>query len=172
MRIGLFGGSFDPVHSAHLKLAAAALRELKLSRVYFVLSPKSPFKQHKRQTPVRDRLTFLRRALDGNEKFHIARWELERPGPSYTVDTILSYKKRFPAHELFFIMGSDGLEKFKKWKRPAMIVKNAQLVVGRRPGSMDHLPKKICGQKILYLKTAFPRLSSTEIRERLSHAGR
>src|SRR5204863_932084 len=98
MRIGLFGGSFDPVHRAHLKLAAAARRTCRLSCVYFIPS-KNPFKKNKKQSSMAGRVKLLQRALKGTRGFHVSLYEAARPGPSYTVNTVAHFKKHFPKDE-------------------------------------------------------------------------
>lgn len=178
MRVGLFGGSFDPVHNAHLKLASAALSQLKLDRVYFVFSPRSPFKQRMSQTSPQIRLAMLRKALAGSKKFRAALWELRRKGPSYTYDTLRWYKRKHPSHDLFFILGSDSYAEFDKWKNSAGMRKLCTLVVGRRPGSRyprmstGRNPNLGAGQKrsgaTVLLKGIFPPVSSTAIRKQIA----
>lgn len=182
MRIGLLGGTFDPVHKGHLQLADAALKQLKLSRVYFVLSPLSPFKKKQRLTPAPLRLEMLRAALKGKSRLKVATWELERRGPSYTIETIRAYKRRHPNHQLFVIMGSDTWAGFRRWKNPQQILKLATVVVGCRPGSHDRrvtppLPPPLTGRGIripafLILNGLFPSISSTEIRASLAKGER
>ncbi len=165
MRIGLYGGSFDPVHHAHVKLATAAKRELKLSCVYLILS-NSPFKKDCKQGPIPERVAGLRRAFKGKKGFHVSLWEVQRRGPSYTAVTVTHFKRKFPRHQLFLILGSDAIKSFKHWKGPRKIVEQAQLAVARRPGALNNLPKTMYGQKIIYLKERFPDVSSREIRQR------
>jgi nicotinate-nucleotide adenylyltransferase len=160
MRVGLLGGSFDPIHVGHISLARAAQRQLKLPRIYFVVAKHSPFKSASAQTPAAVRAQLVRRALQGNKSFRVALWELKRRGPSYTVDTLRAYKKAHPRDEVFFITGSDALAGFKKWKNPSAILKLAQLVVGRRPGAKLTLPHK----NVITLKGRFPNVSSTGLR--------
>lgn len=159
MKIGLLGGTFDPVHNGHLKLAAAALKQLRLDRVYFVLSPRSPFKLDHAQTPVSSRLTMLAAALRGRKRFSVGRWELKRRGPSYTYMTLESLRKRNPKQKLFLIMGSDVLRGFARWKNPAKVRRLATVVVGRRPGASAPTSKGI-----VTLRGVFPKISSTNVR--------
>lgn len=165
MRIGILGGSFDPIHKGHLKLATAARRQLKLACVYLVPS-KNPFKKYQDKTTAKLRVERLRRAFQGKRGFHVSLEEVKRPGPSYTIDTLLHFRRRFPKMEFYLIMGSDSLKTFKKWKKPREIVRLAQLAVGRRPGSSENLPAQIFGREVIYLEGAFPRVSSSEIRKK------
>lgn len=164
MRVGLFGGSFDPVHNGHLRLAAAALRQLRLDNVYFVLSPKSPHKVHRSITPAEDRKRLLALAISGKRGFRIGRWELDRKGPSYTVDTLRRYLREYPRQTIYWIMGSDSFRGFSRWKRPEAILRVATLVVGRRPGTAKiRIPKRWDGRVIL-LQGRFPDIASNRIR--------
>ncbi len=166
MRIGFLGGTFDPVHYGHLQLAKAALDQLNLDHVYFVLSPLSPFKKAKKITAVSERLDMLRLAIDRHDEFKIGEWELKRRGPSYTVTTLADYKKDHPKHQLFLIVGSDNLSRFNEWKDHDKILKLSTLVVGRRPGMPLEI-SNVDGQ-MMFLKGVFPLISSTEIRTMFS----
>ncbi|OVE76334.1 nicotinate (nicotinamide) nucleotide adenylyltransferase [bacterium F11] len=165
MRVGFLGGTFDPVHNGHLMLAQAALSQLRLSRVYFVLSPQSPFKQHRSITSVADRLSMLRLALHGKPGMSVGLWEKDRPGPHYTATTLRLLKSRFPRHHLFFIMGSDTMRSFPRWKNPHEIAELATLVVGLRPGSAVVPFSPRFKDEIVVLKGRFPDFSSTAVRE-------
>jgi nicotinate-nucleotide adenylyltransferase len=171
MRVGILGGTFDPLHNGHIALARAALRQLKLDTVYFLLSPRSPFKLGQRLTPASQRLAMLRLGLRGRSGFRVATWELKRRGPSYMVTTLTAYKRRHPRHELFLVLGSDAFAGFGRWKNPRKILKLATLVVGRRPGvDMD-----ACVPSVAVLRGIFPDVSSTALRamfagKRAAHA--
>jgi nicotinate-nucleotide adenylyltransferase len=160
MRVGILGGSFDPVHNGHIALARAALRQLKLDRVYFLLSPRSPFKLNQPLSPISARLEMVRAAVRTNKKFRVGRWELKRPGPSYTADTLDRYHKSHPRHSLFLLMGSDVLQGFLEWKKPNLILRLATLAVARRPGAT--LPA--CMPAVAILRGIFPSVSSSNLR--------
>ena len=167
MKIGVLGGSFDPIHKGHIKLGGAALRQLGLDKVYFVLSPKTPFKIQDAMWPVEDRLRMLQTALKPHKGFQTARWELKRRGPTYTIDTLKNFKKLHPSAEIYLIMGSDVFRTFRRWKNPEGILRLATVVVGRRNGSIKApIPPRFRGH-VLFLKGRFPAFSSTELRMRL-----
>lgn len=167
MRVGLFGGSFDPVHNGHLKLATAALQQLKLDRVYFIVSPRSPFKAGRKKTSGRVRLALVRAAIRGRPRFIAADWELRRRGVSYTVTTLRAYHRRHPKHDLFLIIGSDALAGLPRWRLPHEVVKLVTFVAGRRPGAAwPKLPIDLA-VRFFRLRGIFPDVSSSSIRSAL-----
>lgn len=171
MRVGLFGGSFDPVHDGHLKLATAALRQLKLDRVYFIVSPRSPFKAGNRQTPAARRLALVKLALRRVPKLTAVDWEMKRRGLSYTITTLRAYRRAHPKDELFLITGSDALAGFPRWRAPGDIVRLATVVSGRRPGAKwSKLPAAL-EERVVRLHGYFPDVSATEVRAAIA-AGR
>src|SRR5580658_4446062 len=107
MKIGLFGGSFDPVHFGHLLVAQAAREELALARVYFILAAQSPFKPDAHPAPAAERLRLLRLALAGDAAAEVDDQEIRRGGISYTIDTVRAYAGRYPGAELFYLSGAD-----------------------------------------------------------------
>ena len=132
-RIGILGGTFDPIHGGHLALARAAIRRLKLDRVLFVPARLSPLKDS-RPTPAKHRLAMLRLALKGMRKAKIETLELKRPGRSYKVDTLKALKRKYPHAELFLILGRDAARDLPRWKRPAEICRLATVAIFPRPG--------------------------------------
>src|SRR3989338_4229086 len=117
MRIGIFGGSFNPVHQGHLLLARVAASELNLDKVYFVPSFQNPLKRKETLLPHALRVKLLRTAIQGQPDFRISLLEIQRKGPSYTVDTLKSFRKKFgPQTLLFFLSGSDVLKGIRRWK--------------------------------------------------------
>ncbi len=133
MRLGVLGGSFDPVHAGHLAVARAALRGLRLDLLLIVPSKRSPLKS-RRPAPARHRLAMLRLAFRGMPKVRISTLELRRPAPSYTVDTLRALKRRWPGAELFLILGADAFAEFRRWRRPGEIRRLATLAAFPRPG--------------------------------------
>jgi len=135
MRLGIFGGSFDPVHYGHLLLAESCREQCRLDQVWFLPTAVSPLKQHGPQAADAARLEMLSLAIGGNPGLGICRIEIDRGGISFTVDTLGQLKQQDPARELFFLMGSDSLELFPEWREPRRICELATLVVVERPDS-------------------------------------
>lgn len=133
-RIGVFGGTFDPVHVGHLAIALAAIEAVPLDRVVFVPARRSPLKRTAPVASEADRVAMLERAVEGEPRFAVSRAELERPAPSYTVDTL---EPLAPEGRLFLILGADAVADLDRWKDPARIRALATLVVARRPGAPE-----------------------------------
>jgi nicotinate-nucleotide adenylyltransferase len=134
MRIGVFGGTFDPVHLGHLIVAEHCREHARLDRVLFIPAWKPPHKLDRELTPFHHRVEMLHLAVAGNPAFQIDELERERPGPSYTVDTLEALHVRHPQDELFLILGADCLPDLPHWREPARIVAQASLLVASRPG--------------------------------------
>jgi nicotinate-nucleotide adenylyltransferase len=137
MRLGVFGGTFDPVHFGHLLLAESCREQCRLDRVWFVPAGQPPHKTNHTLTPGDKRIEMLKLAIGGHEAFEICRLEIDRPGPSYTVETLAAIHEQQPDAQLFFLMGSDSLADLPTWREPARICELAELVVVRRPGSPE-----------------------------------
>ena len=134
MKIGLFGGSFDPVHLGHLLVAQAAVEELGLDKLFFMPAAQSPFKPENPPAPAAVRLQLLRLALAGKTNFEIDELEIQRGGVSYTVDTLRDYGRRFPAAEIFYLIGADNVAGLNKWSEPDELATLAEFVAVPRPG--------------------------------------
>ncbi len=134
MRIGVFGGTFDPVHVGHLAIAQAALETAGLDRVVFVPARRSPLKDSEPVAGEADRLAMLVLATKDEPRFSVSSVELDREGPSYTVDTLEALR---PTGDLFLILGSDALADLAKWRSPERIKELASLLVARRPGAPE-----------------------------------
>lgn len=133
-RVGILGGSFDPIHIGHLVLAEEARDQLGLARVYLVPAGEPPHKRDRRLTPVEDRVHMTRLAIAGNDAFDVSRVDADRPGPHYTVDLISILKAQLPPTvELYFLMGYDSLADLPKWYRPAELLASCHLVALTRP---------------------------------------
>ncbi len=164
-RIGLFGGSFDPVHIGHLLVAQAACEELRLDRLVFLPAAQSPFKPGIQPAPAAIRLKMLRLALAGHPHYQIDSQELQRGGISYTIDTLRDYARRFPQSEVFYLIGADHVPTLPKWRDAEALARLAQFVVIPRPGEMaaDAPPPF----RIMQLHGWPLKLSSSDIRARV-----
>lgn len=164
MRVGIFGGSFNPVHRGHLKLARAALSELDLSKLIFVPAGRPAFREKEALLPAALRVKLLRRAIRGERRFEVSSCEVNRPGVSYTVDTLKYFKKKFGAEAtLYFLCGADTLKHFPRWKSPATVLRLCRFVAATRPG---HRPGSL-PEGALFMPFGALDISSTEIRRRI-----
>jgi nicotinate-nucleotide adenylyltransferase len=163
-RIGLFGGSFDPVHLGHLLVARAACEEISLERLFFIPAAQSPFKPDQRPTPPVLRLQMLRLALAARTEYAIDEQEIQRGGVSYTIDTVRDYAARFPGVELFYLIGADHVAKLPQWREAPELAQTLEFVVIPRPGQVTgDLPAPFRGRKL----TGFPlAVSSSQLRAR------
>lgn len=134
MRIGFFGGSFNPPHIGHLILAQSALEGLHLDRVLFVPAYQSPFKAEMPEVAIEHRLEMLALALSDHKQFAMSRMEIDRQGVSYTIDSLRTLHAETPGTELVLLMGADAFLDFPHWMNPDDIVKEARLGVAQRPG--------------------------------------
>jgi nicotinate-nucleotide adenylyltransferase len=134
MRIGVFGGTFDPVHYGHLIVAEQCREQGRLDEVWFVPSPRPPHKPEHQTTRFEQRVEMLSLAIAGNATFRADELEKERTGPSYTADTLAELRRRHPADEFFLLIGSDTLIDLPGWYQPRRVVESASLLVARRPG--------------------------------------
>jgi nicotinate-nucleotide adenylyltransferase len=165
MKLGIFGGSFDPVHLGHLLVAQAAVEELGLDRLFFIPAAQSPFKPENQPAPAAVRLQWLRLALAGKTNCELDEQEIRRGGISYTVDTLRDYAKRFAGAELFYLIGADNVPKLNEWREPAELARLAEFVAIPRPGGATPVfPPPFRGR----LLRGFPfAVSSSEIRARV-----
>jgi len=168
-RIGLFGGSFDPVHLGHMLVAQVARDELDLTRLFFIPAAQSPFKPESAPTPAPERLRLLRLALAGKTWCEIDEQEIHRGGVSYTIDTLRDYAGRFPQAQLFYLIGADHLAQLPKWRAAEELARLVEFVVIPRPGQIEGpVPAPFRGRWL----AGFPLgISSSQIRARVK-AGR
>jgi nicotinate-nucleotide adenylyltransferase len=135
MRLGIFGGTFDPVHYGHLLLAECCREQLCLDRVWFLPAAVPPHKQQRSLAPAAQRIEMLELAIAGHEGFEVCGYEIEEGGVNYTVDTLAHFKDEDPSRELFFLLGADSLRDLPTWKEPARLCQLAVPVVVGRPGA-------------------------------------
>jgi nicotinate-nucleotide adenylyltransferase len=166
MRIGLYGGSFDPVHLGHLLVAQAAREEMALDRVVFIPAMQSPFKPGRQLTAPTIRLQLLHLALAGRTFCEIDGQEIERAGISYTIDTVRAYQNRHPNAELFYLIGADHVSQLSKWREAAALAETVEFIVIPRPGEPQQpLPPGFRGRNL----QGFPfSVSSSQIRDRVA----
>ncbi len=144
MRIGILGGTFNPIHIGHLILAEEAREKLKLEKVIFVPTYFPPHKGNGDITGARERYKMVKLAIKGNRHFKVSDIEIKRQGLSYTIDTLKAFKQRYPKDELYFITGSDLLKYLTEWKDLDEIIKMVRLVVATRPGyPLEKIPSYI-----------------------------
>lgn len=173
MNIGVLGGTFDPIHIGHLIIAEEARVRLGLSKVLFVPAGQPWLKQDRDVTAAVHRVEMVGRAIADNPYFELSTLEVERPGPSYTVDTLTMLRKQLGSRtSLFFILGRDTLAELPLWKEPQRVVQLCRLVVPPRLGTRDlkHLEKAMPGllDKVIQLDMPVMGISSSEIRQRIA----
>ena len=134
MQIGLFFGSFNPVHHGHLIIANHIAMTTDLSEVWFVVSPQNPFKKEGALLNENHRFRLLQLAIEGEMKLRVTNLEFKLPRPSYTVDTLTYLKEKYPDHSFSLIMGSDGFQNLHKWKNADVIIQNYPVIIYKRPG--------------------------------------
>jgi len=173
-RIGIFGGTFDPPHIAHLILADEAQEQLGLSRLLWVLTPVPPHKPDITITPLEHRLNMLQLAIADNPRFQLSRVDIDRPCPHYALDTVRILTSQYPDSELIYLMGGDSLHDLPKWHLPIDFIQACQkLGVMHRPGDSINMSKLetifpgITG-KVHFIKVPQIEISSSDIRRRIA----
>ncbi len=174
MRLGIYGGTFDPPHYGHLILAAEALDQLRLDKVLWTVTADPPHKQNRILSPVDVRFQLTHAALADNPAFELSRVEIDRPGPHYAVDTVKLLRDQYPHDELFYLIGGDSLRDLISWKTP---VELTQLVTGfgvmHRPVvvfDLVSLEREIPGltAKVQFVQSPLVEISASMIRERVA----
>lgn len=175
MKIGVFGGTFDPPHIGHQILAAEALDQLKLDQILWVLTPAPPHKTLRKITLLAHRLRMVELAIEGNPKFILSRIEIDRPPPYFAVETISLLKDQSLSDSFYYLMGLDSINDLHTWHRPADFVNFCDgIVVMLRQGERsepDNFDKQISGlgAKLFTLITPIIEISGTEIRSRVKN---
>ncbi|MDQ6693363.1 MAG: nicotinate-nucleotide adenylyltransferase [Chloroflexota bacterium] len=176
LRIGVWGGSFDPTHVGHLIMAESVREALSLDMVLFVPVGEQPLKVGLPITPAVHRLAMVELAIEGNPSFRLSRVDVDRPGPSYTYDTLAALRREWGGPEavsMWFIMGADSLASFPRWHKPHEIVAEVRLAVVRRPGVALDLPSlysQIPGleHSVDWVYAPLVGITATDVRRRLS----
>ena len=162
MNIGLFFGSFNPVHTGHLIIANHILNESDLEKVWFIVSPQNPLKNSNSLLTDTNRLQLVRLATENDNRLRASDIEFHLPRPSFTIDTMIYLEEKFPDHHFNIIMGGDSFSNIKKWKNYKKLLKSYPVIVYNRPGA-DY-PGDIPGQ-ITFLYAPLLEISATYIRE-------
>ncbi|WP_110953345.1 nicotinate-nucleotide adenylyltransferase [Anaerosinus massiliensis] len=173
-RIGIMGGTFDPIHIGHLVTAEAVRNEYGLDKVLFIPAATPPHKQNQKVTPAIHRYIMTAMATYSNPHFHVSSIELDRPGPSYTIDTIYELIDKFgPQVEIYFITGADAIQEIPTWDRIEELLGLCQFIAATRQGcvpSVDNIKEhfgELGRRRIHRLNTPELEISSTDIRSRI-----
>ncbi|MBK5107461.1 MAG: nicotinate (nicotinamide) nucleotide adenylyltransferase [Anaerolineales bacterium] len=176
MRLGIFGGTFDPPHLGHLILAEEARYQLNLDRILWLLTPVSPLKTDAVVSPWEQRLELLEAALQDNSSFEVSRIDIDRPQPHYAYESVKILKKEYPGEPLIYLIGGDSLGDLPSWERPGELAALCdQIGVMHRPGNpidLDRLEKQVPGltSKVAWVESPLIEISGRGIRKRL-HTG-
>ncbi len=174
MRTGIFGGTFDPPHVAHLVLAEECLYQLRLDRLLWVLTPNPPHKKGRKISPLGERLELLQAALAGNPAFEISRVDIDRPAPHYAVETVRLLRAAYPGDTLIYLIGGDSLHDLPIWSRPQELVAEVDAFgVMRRPDDEVDLPGLEVtlpglSDRVRFVDAPLLEISSTDIRGRIA----
>jgi nicotinate-nucleotide adenylyltransferase len=175
-KIGIMGGTFDPIHNGHLMLGRQALEEYGLDQVWYMPSGQPPHKKDHAVTDAADRLEMVRRAVDGIDGFVCSDFEIQRPGITYSVETLRLLRQEYPADEFYFIIGADSFYEIERWFQPQEILKLTALMVAVReyPGAARSMEeqKKLLEEKyqarVHFLHCAKMDVSSSGLRRSIS----
>ncbi len=165
MKIGLYFGSFNPIHVGHLIIAQTLFQRGGLDQVWFVVSPQNPFKKQESLAHEHDRLRMVELAIDDNFQFRASDVEFRMPRPSYTIDTLTYLSDKYPQHQFSLFLGSDNLNHFHKWKNHQAILDNYPILVYPRPGevkTLDHPGVSFLDAPLLDISATFIRQSIQE----------
>ncbi len=167
VKIGLMGGSFDPVHFGHLIAAQDAVEQYGLDRVIFVPAAQAPLKDQDVAHAGEHRLAMLRAATDWDDRFTVSDHEIKRGGMSYTIESVKHFRSEFPADELFWIIGGDHLPKLAQWHRIEELAGLIEFIFLERPGHPAKSPPPIPGLRLHRCDGHLIEISSTELRDRV-----
>ena len=167
MKIGLLGGSFDPVHFGHLLAAQDVYEQYQLDRIVLVPAAQAPLKPQEVQSSPQDRLAMLHAAIEWDKRFEISDVELRRGGVSYTVDSVRHFRALYPRDELFWIIGGDQLPKMNQWKDIRLLAGMVEFIFLERPGHPAKETPDIPGLRLRRCDGHLIEISSSELRERV-----
>jgi len=167
LKIGLLGGSFDPVHFGHLLAAQDVLEQYTLDRLILVPAAQAPLKPREVQSSPEDRMAMLRAAVEWDQRFEISDVELHRGGVSYTIDSVRHFRTLFPRDELFWIIGGDQLPRINLWKEITELVRMVEFIFLERPGHPAKQTPDIPGLRLHRCDGHLIEISSSELRQRV-----
>jgi len=166
MDIGLFGGSFNPPHIAHLIVAEVVRDQFALDEVWWIPNATPPHKPDDELVAVKHRLAMTRRTVESNPAFRVCDLEVEREGVSYTVETLRALQEQHPDTDFALILGSDSLDHFAEWHRPDEIAERVPLIVYKRPGAIESVADPRFANHVHYAAAPVMEISGTEVRAR------
>ena len=164
MKIGLYFGSFNPIHIGHLIIANHVINETSIQQVWLVVSPQNPFKQESGLLNEYHRLHLAQLAVEEDSRLRVSDIEFKMPRPSYTIDTMVYLQEKYPQHEFIIIMGSDGFQNLPKWKNAALLIDNYSFIIYNRPG---YDVNNTHGAKVNVLDAPLLTISATHIRKNI-----
>lgn len=167
MKVGIYGGSFNPIHNGHLALAEAFLRQAELDEVWFMVSPQNPLKANTSLLDDKIRFKMVQKVLKHKRNLIACDYEFHLPKPSYTWDTLQRLSNDFPQHQFTLLIGSDNWTAFDRWYHHEDILQNYKIVIYPRLG--DEIGKNELPNSVSLLNAEFINISSTEIRERIAN---
>lgn len=162
MKIGLYFGSFNPIHHGHLIIAAYILNNYELDQIWFVVSPQNPLKSNLGLLNEYHRLHLVQLAIDGESNMRASDIEFRLPKPSYTIDTLTYLKEKYPTHRFSVIMGGDSFQNITQWKNHQILLRDYELFVYRRPGFDVNIPQEY--KNVHLVNAPFLEISATQIR--------
>ncbi len=174
MRIGIFGGTFDPPHVGHLILAEECRTQLNLDLLLWIVTDNPPHKRYVNISPIEDRVKLVQKAIQGNDAFVLSRVDIDRPGPHFAIDTVNILKQEYPGAKFFYLMGGDSLHDLPTWNRPQDFIETCDGigVMRRHADQVDlvSLESVLPGisQKVLVVDAPILEISSKQIRQRIT----
>jgi nicotinate-nucleotide adenylyltransferase len=165
MKIGLYFGSFNPIHNGHLIIAQHFLEETDLEKIWFVVSPQNPFKQNHSLLNEYHRLFLVQKAIEGETNMKAVDIEFSLPKPSYTIDTMTYLEEKYPEHQFCIIMGSDSFQNLEKWKSGSLIMTRYPIYIYVRSGF--EVDQKKITENIVVLKAPLLDISASLIRKKI-----